>query len=546
MQETCVLGPLREPVSIFAVFDGHGGDGASKHSVQRLIHHLQQHIAEQLDGLGAPGAATAPADAFIEQALHAAFHQTDRELADTLAANCGTTATVAVVTRRKIFLAWAGDSRAVVLAGGRVVAHTEEHRAHREDEQERLAAAGGRVIFNSGLRVMGILATTRAIGDHDLRPYGVVATPDVLELPRAAEQEFLALGSDGLWDVLNNQEVYDYASRTLRKMQEKFPSGTTDKGLCCACQAAGCASQALARAAREQRNSRDDITVLLVNLKTPCTCANVLGPHYTHNSSLLRRVPAQLRRTGGLLGSSSADQAQPQQQQQQQQREAAGSPSQQHRKEQRLASGSVGGSSHSSYDALQLQPLQHASQDVPAGSAALVVQPSVCPSAAAGPERRQQLAAAAHMAHMHAAPPVSDLVMSSPFAGMLSSAPSGRALAAAAASPAGPSECCPHSGDGLAAASGSAPASTATTPKSSDDPVWSSSSGEVTVVPAARQVGSAPPDMLDSLGGGGDGGRFAGTLSVGLALGGSGRACALLNSASLNSLGSTELPVAVG
>jgi hypothetical protein len=29
----------------------------------------------------------------------------------------------------------AGDSRAVVLADGRVVAHTEEHRAHREDEQ---------------------------------------------------------------------------------------------------------------------------------------------------------------------------------------------------------------------------------------------------------------------------------------------------------------------------------------------------------------------------------------------------------------------------
>jgi protein phosphatase 2C len=71
--------------------------------------------------------------------------------------------------------------------------------------QERLAAAGGRVIFNSGLRVMGILATTRAIGDHDLRPYGVVPTPDVLELPRAAEHEFLVLGSDGLWDVLNNQ-----------------------------------------------------------------------------------------------------------------------------------------------------------------------------------------------------------------------------------------------------------------------------------------------------------------------------------------------------
>jgi hypothetical protein len=71
--------------------------------------------------------------------------------------------------------------------------------------QERLAAAGGRVFFNSGLRVMGILATTRAIGDHDLRPYGVVPTPDVLVLPRALDHEFLVLGSDGLWDVFNNQ-----------------------------------------------------------------------------------------------------------------------------------------------------------------------------------------------------------------------------------------------------------------------------------------------------------------------------------------------------
>jgi protein phosphatase 2C len=71
--------------------------------------------------------------------------------------------------------------------------------------QERLAAAGGRVFFNSGLRVMGILATTRAIGDHDLRPYGVVPTPDVVVLPRAVDHEFLVLGSDGLWDVFNNQ-----------------------------------------------------------------------------------------------------------------------------------------------------------------------------------------------------------------------------------------------------------------------------------------------------------------------------------------------------
>jgi hypothetical protein len=289
---------------------------------------------------------------------------------------------------------------------------------------------------------------------------------------------------------------------------------------------------------------------------------NVLGAHYTHNSSLLRKVPVQLRRTGGLLGSSSADQAQqqPQQQQQQelqqQQQGETGSPHQRS-KEQRLAPGDVGGSSSNArhvgapqpqQSELQQQLQRHPSQAqaLPAYSAALMVQPSVCPSAAGGEAaRQQQLAAAAYMANIQAAaPPVSDLVMSSPFAGMLSSAPSGRRLAAAA--PAGPGDCSPLSGDAFAAASGSAPASTATTPRSSDDPVWSSSSGEATVTRATRQVGSAPPDMFDSSLGVGGGGQFSGTLSLSLALGGNGRACALLNSASLNSLGSTELPVVVG
>lgn len=71
--------------------------------------------------------------------------------------------------------------------------------------QERVASQGGRVFFNSGMRVMGILATTRAIGDHDLQPYGVVPTPEVISIPRNDEQEFLVLASDGLWDVMSHE-----------------------------------------------------------------------------------------------------------------------------------------------------------------------------------------------------------------------------------------------------------------------------------------------------------------------------------------------------
>lgn len=45
--------------------------------------------------------------------------------------------------------------------------------------QARIKAAGGRIVFTSGShRVMGMLAMSRAIGDHFLRPY-VIAEPEV-------------------------------------------------------------------------------------------------------------------------------------------------------------------------------------------------------------------------------------------------------------------------------------------------------------------------------------------------------------------------------
>lgn len=44
--------------------------------------------------------------------------------------------------------------------------------------QARVEAAGGQILFWNGVRVMGLLAVSRAIGDHSLRPY-VIAEPEV-------------------------------------------------------------------------------------------------------------------------------------------------------------------------------------------------------------------------------------------------------------------------------------------------------------------------------------------------------------------------------
>jgi hypothetical protein len=48
--------------------------------------------------------------------------------------------------------------------------------------QARVSSIGGKVVFKAGShRVMGLLAMSRALGDHFLRPY-VIAEPEVSQI----------------------------------------------------------------------------------------------------------------------------------------------------------------------------------------------------------------------------------------------------------------------------------------------------------------------------------------------------------------------------
>ncbi|CAN6270027.1 unnamed protein product, partial [Urochloa humidicola] len=55
-------------------------------------------------------------------------------------------------------------------------------------------------------RVGGVLAVSRAFGDKLLKQY-VVADPEIKEEVVDSSLEFLILASDGLWDVVTNEEA---------------------------------------------------------------------------------------------------------------------------------------------------------------------------------------------------------------------------------------------------------------------------------------------------------------------------------------------------
>ena len=52
----------------------------------------------------------------------------------------------------------------------------------------------------------GVLAVSRSFGDVSLKPY-ITAEPEVMEKEIAPDDLYLVLASDGLWDVMSNEDV---------------------------------------------------------------------------------------------------------------------------------------------------------------------------------------------------------------------------------------------------------------------------------------------------------------------------------------------------
>ena len=117
---------------------------------------------------------------------------------------------MALLAGRELFIANAGDSRAVLCRGGTAVALSDDHKPGQPTERQRIIAAGGFLSDWGGIcRVNGNLSLSRAIGDlkykmnEDLhrKDQIVTAEPEVRSITLTEEDAFLVLACDGIWDV---------------------------------------------------------------------------------------------------------------------------------------------------------------------------------------------------------------------------------------------------------------------------------------------------------------------------------------------------------
>lgn len=209
----------------FGVYDGHGCSHVAFRCKERLHKLVEEELQESKEAIAVTAAAK------WKTAMVRSFWRMDREVIawnkGVVGASCrcemqtpecdavGSTAVVAIVTPVEIIVANCGDSRAVLCRNGKSIPLSTDHKPDRPDELKRIQAAGGRVIYWDGPRVLGVLAMSRAIGDNYLKPY-VSCEPEVTITERTVEDDCLIIASDGLWDVVSNETACGVARMCLR------------------------------------------------------------------------------------------------------------------------------------------------------------------------------------------------------------------------------------------------------------------------------------------------------------------------------------------
>jgi protein phosphatase 2C family protein 2/3 len=237
MEDTSLAVELSPSSALFAVFDGHAGGTVSSF--------LKSNYVELLKATPEFYAKDYP-NALKKSLLKA--DQILKSQAEKLGMT-GSTACVALVEDSMIHLANVGDSRAILSRKWRSMALTTDHKPRNPLERERIEAAGGFVCTFSGRINRVFHNLSRAVGDFAFKSNSELSAEEQIMSAEAdtssvriePDDNFLLIGSDGLWDYRENQEIVLLTRQLLRTetdlskvtsaLVESLMSSQADRGI---------------------------------------------------------------------------------------------------------------------------------------------------------------------------------------------------------------------------------------------------------------------------------------------------------------------------
>ncbi|XP_064633124.1 protein phosphatase 1H-like isoform X2 [Lineus longissimus] len=333
----------------FAIFDGHAGTGAALTAVNLLHRHVEEklsavkplimkkYLGQQMNGSYddynkfGPASKEITIDNLVIGALETAFLDMDAQIArerTTFKIPGGCTALVALFFLGKLYLANAGDSRAVICRGQEVIEMSHDftpiserkrlqylaylqpellaneftylefpRRVHKRDVGKRMLYRDAEMsgwayktiaeddlkfplIFGEGKRsrVLGTIGVTRGLGDHDLQVYDskIHVKPFLSPIPEVkvfdlmtqdlTSEDVIVMACDGLWDVISNQECADIVNRALSQSKRGDLSRYTSVAQELVVSARGMPKARNWIKGEGQFGSGDDISVLVIPL----------------------------------------------------------------------------------------------------------------------------------------------------------------------------------------------------------------------------------------------------------------------------------------
>lgn len=213
-----------QPLSLFSVFDGHGGSAVAEFAGKNVSRILASQPALKEKKYG--------------EAMTKTYLQTDEELLkdeELMNDPSGATAISCLIAEDKICVANSGDSRCIISVNGNAHPMSIDHKPSLESEADRIRDAGGFVEFG---RVNGNLALSRAIGDFEFKGQTelppekqiVTANPEIMEYELTKDLDFAIVACDGIWDCISNEDIVQYVGERIveGKSMEKICEDVID------------------------------------------------------------------------------------------------------------------------------------------------------------------------------------------------------------------------------------------------------------------------------------------------------------------------------
>ena len=212
----------------FGIYDGHGGYGCSTY----LKNNLHMNIKE-FSKIGIK----IGIDIIEERFKTKEAIDENGEIKDS-SGSCGI---ILLIKKNRCIIANIGDSRLVIFKNRKITFSTIDHKPNYIIEKARIEMAGGKIyqtpsifpLYQNGKKVdipyrvlPGRLSVSRTFGDIQAKDekFGgnktvIIALPDITEIELNDEYNLIIMGSDGIFDVLSNEELLECIDIVLKEKE---------------------------------------------------------------------------------------------------------------------------------------------------------------------------------------------------------------------------------------------------------------------------------------------------------------------------------------